>query len=205
MTITTHDPDLASKIEPGAPSPLLRIAALEKIAKAGIPTQVRYSPVYPVLADDPHELFRLSSGAGAKDIICEFVRLSLETKWQKLLNDKLGFDYLQFLLDRGYPMTKYRHWWKVKKPFIFDEYKRFKSVAAEYGLNFYICCEERPEINDYENCCGTDKYPGFEHSMDWTIQMNGKRFKKTPTTFDEYIKGTKCPYTEEFRKFWDKG
>lgn len=36
-------------------------------------------------------------------------------------------------------------------------------MAERYGLNLYVCSEEDPSINNYENCCGTDKYHGFDN------------------------------------------
>lgn len=204
-TITTTDDVLIKKLEPEAPLASERIKALEKGAKNGIITQVRYSPVFPLLTDQPQEYFKTYSEIGVKDIICEFYRSPTGKKQQDYLNNGLGFDYLQYLKANKYPMKVYKHWIKVEKPFIFEEYLRFKEIAQSYGLNFYVCCEERPEINNWENCCGTDKYPGFENSMNWTIQMNGDKFGNTPLDFKDYIKDSDCPYKDDYEIFYNQG
>lgn len=205
MTITTIDDDLASRIEPGAPVPSKRVEALQKGKLHGIITQVRYSPVFPLLTDQPEDAFKIYSESGVRDIICEFLRLPKKKSQQKWINDALGFDYVDFLKRKKYPLEDSGHWIKVAKHFIFEEYLRFKSIALKYGMDYYICCEEKPELNNFENCCGTSKYYGFEKCLDWTIQVNGKKFSNTPLSFDEYIKDTLCPYTDEYRKFYEEG
>lgn len=56
FTITTIDDRLARLLEPGAPPPSRRLAALEKLAAAGIPTWVFVAPVIPGLTDAPEDL-----------------------------------------------------------------------------------------------------------------------------------------------------
>lgn len=51
FTVTTADEALAAKVEPGAPPPVRRFAALEKLAEAGIKTGVLLMPVLPFLED----------------------------------------------------------------------------------------------------------------------------------------------------------
>jgi DNA repair photolyase len=203
MTITTDSDDIASKIEPYAPLPSERLQALDKLSKSGIITQVRYSPVFPKLTDEPDNLFKLCSNNGCRDIVCEMVRLPFTHKYLDSLNAGLGYDYLASL--KGYPIIKAKHWWKVEPIHKFNEYRRFKAIAANHGMKFYVCCEEEPEINGYANCCGTDKYPGMKSCMPWTMQMRGNVFRGDKINFDEYIKDTGCPYQEDFAKYWQSG
>ena len=204
-TIITHDDKIAKALEPHAPPSSERLRALNRAKDRGIPLQIRYSPVFPLINDNPRELFTLAYESGVRDIICEFMRFPLVRKYRDRINDELGYDYFNYLYDKGYPLIKMRHWEKVDHDFIFKEYQRFKDIAKEIGLNFYICSEERPEMNNWENCCGVTKYKGMESCMDWTIQMNGYRFGEKPITFDEYIKGLDIPYKKKFRKYWDEG
>jgi len=205
MTITTIDDNLSAKIEPGAPVSSKRVEALEKGALAGLITQVRYSPIFPLLSDQPEEAFKKYSEIGVRDIISEFLRLPVNRKQRAWIDGALGYDYLEFLKKNKYPMEVAGHWIKVTKPFIFDEYLRFKGIAQKYDLNYYICCEERPELNNWENCCGTSKYFGFDKCLDWTIQVNGKKFTDKPLSFNGYIAETTCPYVGEYREFFEKG
>ncbi len=76
VSITTLDPLLAPKLEPRAPLPNLRLAAVEMLAAAGIPVGVMVAPVIPGLTD--HEMpsiIAASVKAGAKFAGYTLVRL----------------------------------------------------------------------------------------------------------------------------------
>ncbi|MEW8959668.1 MAG: radical SAM protein [Moorella sp. (in: firmicutes)] len=71
FTITTLDDGLARQLEPGAPPPSRRLAALKKLASSGIKTWVFVAPVIPGLNDAPEELAALARkalGAGAREV-----------------------------------------------------------------------------------------------------------------------------------------
>ncbi len=79
ISVTTLDPGLARRLEPRAPAPARRLAAIERLAKAGIPVRVMASPMIPALTD--HELERiLEAGrdAGASSASTITIRLPLE-------------------------------------------------------------------------------------------------------------------------------
>ena len=56
LTITTLDEGLARLIEPRAPRPALRLAALKKLADAGVPVSVLAHPVMPLINDSEESL-----------------------------------------------------------------------------------------------------------------------------------------------------
>lgn len=62
ISITTLDPELQRRMEPRAPRPALRLAAIEALARAGVPVGVLVAPVVPGLTD--HELPAILRGAG---------------------------------------------------------------------------------------------------------------------------------------------
>lgn len=69
LTVTTADDALAAKIEPNAPSPSRRLAALEKLSKAGLFAGVLLMPVLPFLEDSVENVISVVDGAaraGAK-------------------------------------------------------------------------------------------------------------------------------------------
>lgn len=51
ISVTSLDPALSGKLEPRAASPAKRLAALEKLAKTGIPTHCSVAPVIPAITD----------------------------------------------------------------------------------------------------------------------------------------------------------
>ena len=71
LTITTCDSELAARVEPRAPSPGRRLAALEELSKAGLFTGVLMMPVLPFLEDSPdnvRDIVERAAGAGARFI-----------------------------------------------------------------------------------------------------------------------------------------
>lgn len=65
ITITTADAALARKLEPRAPRPDLRFAAVKKLRQAGIVTGVLCSPLLPGINDTPRALDAVASRAAA--------------------------------------------------------------------------------------------------------------------------------------------
>ena len=65
LTITTTDSALARKLEPRAPRPDLRFAAVRKLRDAGITTGVLCSPLLPGINDSPRALDAVASRAAA--------------------------------------------------------------------------------------------------------------------------------------------
>jgi DNA repair photolyase len=68
MTVTTVDPELARAMEPLAPRPDLRLAAVRKLVRQGIRASVFCSPILPLINDSDaslDELARAVSAAGA--------------------------------------------------------------------------------------------------------------------------------------------
>ncbi|GAA4775783.1 PA0069 family radical SAM protein [Stakelama sediminis] len=61
VSITSLDPRTAMTVEPRAPTPARRLAAVEKLSAAGIPTYVSIAPVIPAITD--HELEHLVARA----------------------------------------------------------------------------------------------------------------------------------------------
>jgi DNA repair photolyase len=69
LTVTTLDADLARLLEPRAPRPDLRLAAVRKLAEAGISVGVFPNPVMPLITDTDQNLeavARAAAEAGAK-------------------------------------------------------------------------------------------------------------------------------------------
>ena len=75
LTVTTVDEDLAAKVEPRAPSPAQRLAAIRSLAQAGLFCGVLLMPVLPFLEDRPEQVLSVvdrSADAGAKFIYSGF-------------------------------------------------------------------------------------------------------------------------------------
>ena len=79
MSVTTLDPAVARTLEPRAPHPERRIAAIERLAEAGIPVSANMSPIIPAIND--HEIESVVArvaAAGAREVNYILVRLPHE-------------------------------------------------------------------------------------------------------------------------------
>ncbi|WP_170774237.1 PA0069 family radical SAM protein [Ruegeria lacuscaerulensis] len=90
ISLTTLDADLSRRMEPRAPSPNRRLAAIHRLTGAGVPVRVMTSPLVPGLTD--HELEALleagrDAGADAASWIMLRLPREVTTLWQEWLHD----------------------------------------------------------------------------------------------------------------------
>ncbi|RUN77764.1 PA0069 family radical SAM protein [Sphingomonas sp. TF3] len=79
ISITSLDPKIATTVEPRAPTPTRRLAAVRALVAAGVPTHVSIAPVIPAITD--HEIEHLverAAEAGARSTSFIPVRLPWE-------------------------------------------------------------------------------------------------------------------------------
>ena len=93
FTVTTMDSELAGKLEPGAPEPARRIAALRELSEAKIKTWVFLGPVIPGLNDSEGSLARVLEAvadSGAERLLYDRLRLKpiVRERMIKLLGDE---------------------------------------------------------------------------------------------------------------------
>lgn len=75
FTVTTADDDLAKILEPGAPAPSRRLAAMKQLSESGIETGLLMMPVLPFIEDSPRNVLDVVEAAvanGAGYIIPSF-------------------------------------------------------------------------------------------------------------------------------------
>jgi len=81
LSVTTLRPDLASTMEPRASAPAARLAAIETLAKAGIPVGVNVAPIIPGLTDvEAPAILKAARAAGAQYAGFTIVRLPYAVK-----------------------------------------------------------------------------------------------------------------------------
>ena len=79
ISVTSLDPKVARTLEPRAPHPERRIAAIARLAEAGVPVSANMSPIIPAIND--HEIEQVVARlamAGAQDVNYILVRLPHE-------------------------------------------------------------------------------------------------------------------------------
>jgi len=81
LSVTTLDGELARKLEPRASTPRKRLAAIEALARAGVPAGVMAAPMIPALNDSEMEaILEAARDAGALRASFTLLRLPLEIK-----------------------------------------------------------------------------------------------------------------------------
>lgn len=79
VSVTTLDPHTARTLEPRAPAPRRRLAAIRALANAGVPVMVSVSPVIPAITDHEIEtILAAAAKAGARHAFARPVRLPYE-------------------------------------------------------------------------------------------------------------------------------
>ena len=132
ITITTLDAALARKMEPFAPRPALRLAAMEKLAAAGISVGVGVSPVLPLITDSMVSLDAVAQAAKAA---------GARALWAQplFLKDSARKVFMPWL-EREFPalLAKYRAWYSrdayLRDPYVEWLKKRVDTVRQRHGL-----------------------------------------------------------------------
>jgi DNA repair photolyase len=96
LSVASVDREISSALEPGAPSPDERMAALERLTKSGVRTYLMAAPIVPGLSDDRSSLGELvsrASAAGVRRIIWDMY--NPKPLAQKRLSAALALSHLQ--------------------------------------------------------------------------------------------------------------
>src|ERR1700723_2228845 len=133
MTVTTLRTRLARMLEPRAPRPDLRLAALRQLREAGINAGVNAMPVLPGLTDREEDLDALAHSA--RDAGAQWIAASVLFLMPSSLKQFLPF------IDAKFPKLakRYREWYQ-HKGYAPEEYRkeisaRFEQLRRKYGLN----------------------------------------------------------------------
>ena len=94
ISITSLDARLSGKLEPRAPSPAKRLAALRLLAEAGVPTHCAISPVIPAITDEYLEAI-VAEAAANKVSSAGWIALRLPHEVAPLFREWLAVHYPQ--------------------------------------------------------------------------------------------------------------
>src|SRR3546814_17538412 len=86
------DPKIARTLEPRAPHPTRRLAAIAKLIDAGVPTQVNISPIIPAITDHEIEAI-MAAAAEAGAIRASYILLRLPYEVAPLFRAWLAAHY----------------------------------------------------------------------------------------------------------------
>ncbi len=142
LSITTLDPALARKMEPRASAPARRLAAIEELARAGVPATVMVAPIIPAINDHEIETILTRAAAlGAREAGYVMLRLPLELRdlFEQWLTEHFP-DKLRHVMTLVASMRKgkaYDATWGERQsgtgPFAWMIGRRFEAAAARNG------------------------------------------------------------------------
>ena len=92
VSLTTLDAELSRKMEPRAPSPRRRLAAVHRLTQAGIPVRIMAAPLVPGLTDPELEAL-LAAGAEAGADAASWIMLRLPREVSGLWQEWLAAHY----------------------------------------------------------------------------------------------------------------
>jgi DNA repair photolyase len=145
LTITTDNDDLASVLEPYAPSPTQRLRAAQDLIKAGVPVSVRIDPIIPSVNDKPNKLIATLASIGVKHVTCSTYKAKADN-WMRLTKalPKAAETLKPLYFDQGERIGGNV---LLPKEFRFQLLKGCRDVALAYGLKFGVCREGLAQLN----------------------------------------------------------
>ncbi len=161
ISVTTLDPVLARRLEPRAPAPARRLAAIHALNAAGVPTQVNISPIIPAITD--HEIERImAAAADAQAVRASYILLRLPHEVAPLFRAWLATHFPD-RADKVMHMVQSLRGGRDNDPNFGSRMRgtgvwadlirtRFKKAAAKHGLDRTLPdlrCDrfERPDVD----------------------------------------------------------
>lgn len=156
FSIITLDEHKAKTIEKGVPTPMQRLEAIERIAKARAGgATLRLRPFIIGISTPTYlDLIREAAKRGATALSTEFMcveqRSNRLKEWMPTFNELCGFDFLEFYRKYSVSSGYLRLNRKVKEPF----FRQMKKLCEELGVRFYVSDAHFKELCCNGSCCG---------------------------------------------------
>jgi len=147
VTVTTPREDIASLIEPYAPTPERRLSALQRVVESGVVAVARIDPILPTVNDDEKDFERLVSdlaSVGVKQITAATMKpvkgvFTMIKQTSPQAFERLSKEYADGTWVGGY---KYLHTEKRRKIL-----ETLRPIVLRHGLDFASCREGLTQYN----------------------------------------------------------
>lgn len=156
FSIITLDEHKAHVIERGVPTPLERLAAIERIAQADAGgATLRLRPfIIGVSTPTYLDLIREASNRGATALSTEFFCVEQRSptlkEYMPTISELCGFDIMELYKKYSVSCGYLRLNRKIKAPFIHN----MKQLCDELGMRFYVSDAHFKELCHNGSCCG---------------------------------------------------
>ncbi len=160
MTITTMDTWLASKLEPGAPTPRQRIRALEKLNTYGVPIGIRLDPILPLINDSREsvkEVLEAAYSAGARFVVTSTYKAKPDN-FRRIIEafPELEKKYRELYKIKGERLYGYRYLpVEVRKRILL----LVREEATRLGMEYATCREGFAQLHTAPSCDGSHLIP----------------------------------------------
>jgi DNA repair photolyase len=154
VTITTLREEISRRLEPGAPDPSERLAALKKLADRGVPVAVRLDPVIPSINDgDVEEIIEAAANAGVSHITSSTYKLRPDS-WRRMRREfpDVAAQLAQLYFERG---ERHRNSWYLPLELRRKLMKRIRAACDERDLTFASCREDLAGLTSAASCDGS--------------------------------------------------
>jgi DNA repair photolyase len=145
LTITTDDSEMATLLEPHAPSPAKRLRAAEDLIGKGIPVSVRIDPVIPFVNDKPEKLVVALASIGVRHVTSSTYKIKPDN-WRRFsaampgIAEKLKPLYFK----QGEKMGGNT---LLPRDLRLKLMKNLRDLAKANGMKFGVCREGLAQLN----------------------------------------------------------
>ncbi|MFQ6085868.1 MAG: radical SAM protein [Candidatus Bathyarchaeia archaeon] len=160
MTITTLDPAIAKRLEPGAPSPERRLRAIKELTRSGVPCSVRIDPIIPQINDGGiGNLVKAVADAGARHVVSSTFKAKPDSLTRIVRAfPELSRNLISLYRERG--ELKPGRAWYLPKDMRIQILREAKEAAADSGMTHATCREALGSLTTGRTCDGSHLIPG---------------------------------------------
>ncbi|MDI6806662.1 MAG: radical SAM protein [Candidatus Aenigmarchaeota archaeon] len=154
FSLTTLDEDAAKKLEPNAPLPQKRLAAMENLIKHNIQVAMRIDPIIPGINDSEiGDLLKSVAEIGVKHIVSSTYKARFDS-WNRMY--KVFPEVMEKLKDLYFRQgEKISNSYYLPTSIRFKLMKKVKESCDKFGLTFACCREGFIELNTPKSCDGS--------------------------------------------------
>lgn len=139
ISVTSLDPRLSGKLEPRAASPAKRLAALGKLAAAGVPNHCSLAPVIPAITDQfMEEIVQRAADLGVQS--CGWIPLRLPHEVAPLFREWLGVHFPE-RAEKVMSIVRSIRGGKDNDPDFFTRMKPSGVWADLFRARFHLACK----------------------------------------------------------------
>jgi DNA repair photolyase len=138
ISITTLDETLAKKLDPNAPSPKRRLAALKRLADAGVMTGIWMTPVIPCITDSYQNMEAVIEAAvanGAKFVLGGGLDMRDPSRVRRFMVENYPEVVPKF--DRLFHWTDKPHTHYPDEAYLYDLTKKFIVICQKAGVESF--------------------------------------------------------------------